>query len=62
MQIFIIHLIITFTTTTRSSVGFILVLRSRDEGGVNDDLPSVESLSDALATKDNLFFCNKYTK
>lgn len=62
MQIFIINLIITFTTTTRSSVGLILVLRSRDEGGVNDDLPSVDSLSDVLATKDNLFFCNKYTK
>jgi len=51
-----IYLELTLITTTRSSVGFVLVLRSREEGGVNDDLPSIDSLSDALATKDSRFF------
>jgi len=49
---------LTFITTTRSSVGFVLVLLSREEGGVNDDLPSIDSLSDTLATKDSRFFYN----
>lgn len=55
---FTFNLKITFITTTRSSVGFVFVFRSKDEGGVNDDLPSVDSLSDVLATKESLFFCN----